>query len=62
MNLGRWIDLGIWTSAIESLAFACGVLVLLACMVSLVARIALYAVRALVRLKGMCKAMGRAIE
>lgn len=58
MIFGRFIDLGVWTGAIESLVFTCGVLLLLACLIRLVARIALYAVRALVRLKAMCKAMG----
>lgn len=62
MNLSRWIDLGIWTSAMESLVMACGAIVLLACAVSVLARVGLYAVRAVVRLKGMSKAKGEAIE
>lgn len=62
MIFGRFVDLGVWTGAIESLVFTCGVLLLLACLIRLAAKVALYAVRAGVRLKGMCKVKGSAIK
>lgn len=62
MIFGRFVDLGVWTGAIESLVFTCGVLLLLACLIRLAAMVALYAVCAGVRLKGMFKVKGSAIK
>ena len=62
MIFGRFVDLGVWTGAIESLVFTCGVLLLAACAIRLVAKIALYAVRAGVRLKRIARAKGSAAE
>ena len=62
MIFGRFIDLGVWTGAIESLVFTLGILLLLACLIRLAAMVALYAVRAGVRLKGMGKVKGSAIK
>ena len=62
MIFGRFVDLGVWTGAIESLVFTLGILLLLACLIRLAAKVALYAVRAGVRLKGMFKVKGSAIK
>ena len=62
MIFGRFLDLGVWTGAMESLVFTRGVLLLLACLLRLAVKVALYAVRAGARLKGMCKVKGSAIK
>lgn len=62
MIFGRFIDLGIWTGAMEALVLTLGTLLLAACMVRLMVKVALYAVRAVVRLKRIGKAKGSAIE
>lgn len=56
MIFGRFIDLGIWTGAMEALVLTLGILLLAACMVRLMVKVALYALRAVVRLKRIGKA------
>ncbi|AYC31603.1 hypothetical protein D3880_03980 [Pseudomonas cavernae] len=62
MIFARFWDFGIWTGAIESLVFTCGILVLLASGVRVAAMVSLLTVRALVRVREMGKARESAAE